>query len=108
VRFAEDRIVSPAVAGESYFAIWRRARVHALAPVAVEPGAHGRGAEMLLFASRDALADRGSRTAVGVVGCRLSPTILSVTFRRYTDAAGVAKRKRIAPHTLRQVFELSF
>jgi integrase/recombinase XerC len=37
-------------------------------------------------------------------GRRLSPTILTVTFRRYTDAAGVAKRKRITPHTLRHVF----
>ena len=41
---------------------------------------------------------------VGVLGNRLSPTILSTTFRRYTDAAGVAKRKRITPHTLRHVF----
>jgi site-specific recombinase XerD len=41
---------------------------------------------------------------VGVLGRRLSPTILAVTFRRYTDAAGVAKRKRITPHTLRHVF----
>ena len=41
---------------------------------------------------------------VGVLGRRLSPTILTATFRRYTDAAGVAKRKRITPHTLRPVF----
>jgi integrase len=41
---------------------------------------------------------------VGVLGRRLSPTILSNTFRRYTDAAGVAQRKRITPHTLRHVF----
>jgi integrase/recombinase XerC len=41
---------------------------------------------------------------VGVLGNRLSPTILSTTFRRYTDAAGVAKPKRITPHTLRHVF----
>ena len=41
---------------------------------------------------------------VGVLGRRLSPTIPSVTFRLYTDAAGVAKRKRITPHTLRHVF----
>ena len=41
---------------------------------------------------------------VGVLGNRLSPTILSTTFRRYTDAAGVAKRKRITPHTLRHLF----
>jgi hypothetical protein len=34
-----------------------------------------------------------------VHGRRLSPTILTATFRRYTDAAGVAKRKRITPHT---------
>ena len=26
------------------------------------------------------------------------------TFRRYADAAGVAKRKRVTPHTLRHVF----
>jgi site-specific recombinase XerD len=41
---------------------------------------------------------------VGVLGNRLSPTILSTTFRRYASAAGVAKRKRITPHTLRHVF----
>ena len=41
---------------------------------------------------------------VGVLGRRLSPTILSNTFRRYTDAAGVTRRKRVTPHTLRHVF----
>jgi len=41
---------------------------------------------------------------VGVLGNRLSPTILSTTFRRYTEAAGVTRRKRITPHTLRHVF----
>jgi site-specific recombinase XerD len=41
---------------------------------------------------------------VGVQGHRLSPTILAATFRRYTSAAGVAKRKHITPHTLRHVF----
>jgi site-specific recombinase XerD len=41
---------------------------------------------------------------VGVLGRRLSPTILTANFRRYADAAGVAKRKRITPHTLRHVF----
>ena len=41
---------------------------------------------------------------LGVLGRRLSPTILTATFRRYTDAAGVAKHKRITPHTLRHVF----
>ncbi len=40
---------------------------------------------------------------VGVLGNRLSPTILANTFRRYAHAAGVAKRKRITPHTLRHV-----
>ncbi len=40
----------------------------------------------------------------GVHGRRLSPTTLSETFRRYARAAGVAKRKRITPHTLRHVF----
>jgi len=39
-----------------------------------------------------------------VLGRRLSPTILSNTFRRYTDAAGVTRRKRVTPHTLRHVF----
>jgi site-specific recombinase XerD len=41
---------------------------------------------------------------VGVLGRRLSPTILTATFRRYTDAAGVSRRKRVTPHTLRHVF----
>jgi site-specific recombinase XerD len=41
---------------------------------------------------------------VGVHGKRLSPTILTSTFRRYATAAGVNKRKRITPHTLRHVF----
>jgi site-specific recombinase XerD len=41
---------------------------------------------------------------VGVQGRRLSPTILSTTFRRYVDAAGVTKHKRVTPHTLRHVF----
>jgi integrase/recombinase XerC len=41
---------------------------------------------------------------VGVLGRRLSPTILSTTFRRYALAAGVSERKRISPHTLRHVF----
>jgi site-specific recombinase XerD len=41
---------------------------------------------------------------VGVHGKRLSPTILSMTFRHYTDAAGVSRRKHVTPHTLRHVF----
>ena len=41
---------------------------------------------------------------VGVQGRRLSQTILSETFRRYTRAAGVTTRKRVTPHTLRHVF----
>jgi integrase/recombinase XerC len=41
---------------------------------------------------------------VGVLGNRLSPTILSTTFRRYASAAGVAKRKRVTPRTLRHAF----
>jgi integrase/recombinase XerC len=41
---------------------------------------------------------------VGVRGRRLSVTILSATFRRYARAAGVTKRKRVTPHTLRHVF----
>jgi site-specific recombinase XerD len=41
---------------------------------------------------------------VGVQGRRLSVTIMSQTFRRYAQAAGVTKRKRVTPHTLRHVF----
>jgi site-specific recombinase XerD len=41
---------------------------------------------------------------VGVLGRRLSPTILAMTFRRYIEAAGVGDRKRVTPHTLRHVF----
>lgn len=41
---------------------------------------------------------------VGVQGRRLSETKLSELFRRYADAAGVNKRKRVTPHTLRHVF----
>jgi site-specific recombinase XerD len=40
----------------------------------------------------------------GVQGRRLSITILSQTFRRYAQAAGVTERKRVTPHTLRHVF----
>jgi integrase/recombinase XerC len=41
---------------------------------------------------------------VGVLGNRLSPTIMAVAFRRYAEAAGVTQRKRVTPHTLRHVF----
>lgn len=41
---------------------------------------------------------------IGVQGRRLSETKLSQLFRRYVDAAGVNKRKRVTPHTLRHVF----
>jgi integrase/recombinase XerC len=41
---------------------------------------------------------------LGVLGRRLSPTILAGTFRRYTSVAGVDRHKRITPHTLRHVF----
>ena len=41
---------------------------------------------------------------VGVQGRRLSISILSQTFRRYAEAAGVTERKRVTPHTLRHVF----
>lgn len=40
----------------------------------------------------------------GVQGSRLSITIMSSTFRRYAQAAGVTTRKRVTPHTLRHVF----
>jgi site-specific recombinase XerD len=41
---------------------------------------------------------------LGVHGKRLSVSIMAITFRRYATAAGVNKRKRITPHTLRHVF----
>ena len=41
---------------------------------------------------------------VGVLGRRLSPTILTATFHRYASAAGVTRHKRVTPHTLRHVF----
>jgi site-specific recombinase XerD len=41
---------------------------------------------------------------VGVQGRRLSPTVLSRTFRHYATAAGVNEHKRVTPHTLRHVF----
>jgi site-specific recombinase XerD len=41
---------------------------------------------------------------LGVLGKRLTPSILALTFRRYATAAGVNKRKTITPHTLRHVF----
>jgi site-specific recombinase XerD len=57
------------------------------------------------------LAYRATRTPledpavfVGVQGRRLSPTILSRTFRHYATTAGLNTRKRVTPHTLRHVF----
>jgi len=49
---------------------------------------------------------RGPRTGavLGVLGRRLSPTIMALAFRHYAAAAGVDKRKKITPHTLRHVF----
>ena len=41
---------------------------------------------------------------LGVYGKRLSASLMALTFRRYATAAGVNKRKRITPHTLRHVF----
>ncbi len=57
------------------------------------------------------LAYRATRTPlqdpavfVGVLGRRLSPTIVTRTFRHYATAAGVNEHKRVTPHTLRHVF----
>jgi integrase/recombinase XerC len=47
---------------------------------------------------------RDAALFLGVHGRRLTPSIMAVTFRRYATAAGVNKRKRITPHTLRHVF----
>jgi site-specific recombinase XerD len=56
----------------------------------------------------DYLAARGMPAVgplfVGVQGRRLSPSMLSVTFRQYASASGVDVRKRVTPHTLRHVF----
>ncbi len=41
---------------------------------------------------------------VGVLGRRLSPTVLTRTFRHYATAAGINQHKRVTPHTLRHVF----
>lgn len=41
---------------------------------------------------------------VGVLGRRLSPTVLTRTFRHYATAAAINKHKRVTPHTLRHVF----
>lgn len=41
---------------------------------------------------------------VGVQGRRLSITVLSQTFRHYAARAGVDRRKRVTPHTLRHAF----
>lgn len=43
---------------------------------------------------------------VGVLKRRLSTTILAQMFRRYAEAAGVTKRKRVTPHALRHVFAI--
>jgi len=53
-------------------------------------------------ATRDAAGERA--VFVGVQGKRLSPTILTATFHRYTAAARVSRRKHVTPHTLRHVF----
>lgn len=41
---------------------------------------------------------------LGAYGKRLNASLMALTFRRYATAAGVNKRKRITPHTLRHVF----
>jgi integrase/recombinase XerC len=59
-----------------------------------------------LFVAYQATRTPGDHPAlfVGVLGNRLSPTIMATAFRRYAEAAGVARRKRVTPHTLRHVF----
>jgi site-specific recombinase XerD len=60
---------------------------------------------MPLFADYSAARPTSSDPAlfVGVLGRRLTPTIMSLAFRRYATAAGVDRRKRVTPHTLRHV-----
>ena len=59
-----------------------------------------------LFVAYAAVRPRRGDPALflGVHGHRLTPSIMALTFRRYATAAGVNKRKRITPHTLRHVF----
>jgi site-specific recombinase XerD len=59
-----------------------------------------------LFVSYLQMRAQSSEEAMflGVQGHRLSPTILSRTFRHYATAAGVNEHKRVTPHTLRHVF----
>lgn len=59
-----------------------------------------------LFVAYEAVRPQTSDPAVflGVHGRRLTPANMALTFRRYATAAGVNKRKRITPHTLRHVF----
>jgi site-specific recombinase XerD len=59
-----------------------------------------------LFVAYAATRESVSEPALflGVQGHRLTPSIMALTFRRYATAAGVNKRKRITPHTLRHVF----
>lgn len=49
-------------------------------------------------------ADPEPALFVGVQGGRLNSTQLKHVFGRYVEAAGVGKRKRVTPHTLRHVF----
>jgi site-specific recombinase XerD/Zn-dependent peptidase ImmA (M78 family) len=59
-----------------------------------------------LFIAYAAVRPETSEQALflGVHGARLSGMLLALTFRRYATVAGVNKRKRITPHTLRHVF----
>jgi integrase/recombinase XerC len=59
-----------------------------------------------LFTAYAAVRPEGCEQALflGVLGKRLTSSITALTFRRYATAAGVNKRKRITPHTLRHVF----
>lgn len=56
----------------------------------------------------DYIAVRGTDAVgplfVGVQGRPLTQTIMTATFVRYAEAAGVRGRKRVTPHTLRHVF----
>jgi site-specific recombinase XerD len=54
------------------------------------------------LAARDGIAQ--GPLFLGLQGRRPSQTILTQTFLRYARAAGVTRRKRVTPHTLRHVF----
>lgn len=72
-------------------------------PTADDPDPFGtRAALRRVLATRVPLTEQA--VFVGVQGSRLHYTQLGRVFRHCVEAAGVNKRKRVTPHTLRHVF----